>query len=92
VQARLLLFALGGVLFLTGCSSELDAGKLAASAKDFAERVSGMQVKSASCPSGIKPEQGRTFECQAQTTAGQRLVVVVQQLDSEGKTRFTALR
>ena len=89
---------LGGIAAATAClvagccDAELDADKVAASAKDFAQRVSGMQVSDASCPSGIEPERGRTFECEAETTAGQRLVIVVQQLDDEGKTRFTALR
>jgi Domain of unknown function (DUF4333) len=51
------------VLQLTGCGSTLKPDRTAQTVTDFVSSQTGFKPTDVSCPSGIKAEVGREFDC-----------------------------
>ena len=75
-------------LLASGCGTgrlEIDHKK----AEQLARQIGATKepVKSASCPSGIKAEKGKDFECDLTYTSGAKAKITIHQLDSKGRIR-----
>lgn len=74
---------------LTACSSSLDATKLNETITSQVTASDPNVSVTVSCPDGVKPEAGATFECPA-TIDGQPLVLTVTQEDDQGNVKYVA--
>ena len=72
--------ALGAVLALTGCSTEIDSGKAA----NLVTRMFNHKPKSVSCPTGVTAKKGGTFQCRATEPDGTKYVITIHMTNSSG--------
>lgn len=75
-------------LALAGCSTTIDGKKGEKQIKALIEKRSDAQVKSVSCPSGMKPKKGDTFTCKVTAQDGSKGDVLVTEVDDKGKVSY----
>lgn len=68
---------------LAGCGG-LNHQKLADQIKQEITSNGGTSVKAITCPSGIKPEAGKNFECVGEMDNGYTFTIAIQQQDDQG--------
>jgi hypothetical protein len=88
----LMSLAAASALVLAGCGgTELDSQKLEeALPKDLSTVVSS-PIKSASCPSGIEVEKGKTFTCEVVLADGKKKTVKLRFLNDDADYEFVGL-
>lgn len=74
------LVVLGGLLAVAGCGSDtVDASKAEQGIENSSLSTSSTQITSASCPSDVKKEKGKTFTCDVKLSGGGKAEVTVTQ-------------
>jgi hypothetical protein len=73
-----------GAMMLAGCGSRLETSHVERSIKDGIAKQTRLPVRSVSCPNDVKAKKGDTFRCTAVSAKGDRVVVLVTQLDDKG--------
>jgi hypothetical protein len=71
------------LLGLTACFG-LNNQQIAETIKQDVLKKGGRSLKSVTCPQGVKPETGKTFECVGKVDNGYTFTIPVQQRDSKG--------
>jgi hypothetical protein len=85
-----LLPAAAGALLLGGCSlgsTKIDDKKAEKLAID-GTRAGALMPKSASCPTGVRAEKGKTFACTLTFVGGAKAKVTMHILSDKGRIRF----
>ncbi len=72
------------LLTLTACNFGFDSKKVGESIQKDIVKNGGTSLKTVTCPGGIKPEAGKTFECVGEMDNGYTFTIVVQQQDNKG--------
>jgi len=68
---------------IVGCGG-IDHQKIADQIKQDVTSNGGTSVKAVTCPSGVKPEAGKSFECVGEMDNGYTFTIAVQQQDDNG--------
>jgi hypothetical protein len=79
-----MLILLTGLVSLTGCSRNLDVGRIEAQIKSELTEKGKLTVKSVTCPKNIELEIGKEFECTGSLDPEGGFFVNVQQKDDLG--------
>lgn len=74
-------------LGLVACSG-LNHQKIAAKIQQDITSNGGTSVKAVTCPAGIKPEAGKSFECVGEVDNGYTFTINVQQQDAQGNVTW----
>ena len=80
IQKRIFMVTCAIVLPACGLNHKQIAGRI----QDDIVTNGGTSLKSVTCPRGIKPEAGKTFECVGEMDNGYTFTIPVQQQDNEG--------
>jgi Domain of unknown function (DUF4333) len=83
---KLATLSLTAALVASGCSTathQIDHKK----AEGLARQIGALKgaVKSASCPTGVKLEKGRNFDCKLVYADGRTGTITIHQLDGKGR-------
>lgn len=81
---RKLVLAALGLIALTSCGKTLDYAKIEAQIKEGITKEGGSSLKNVICPTDIKPEVGRTFECVGVLDSDSGFAIAVKQQDDQG--------
>ncbi|PSB05129.1 DUF4333 domain-containing protein [Merismopedia glauca] len=69
-KSLILLPFLGLIMLLSGCEQTLNLNDAQGKIKDELAKQTGLEVKSVNCSGQVKVKAGETFECKADTNAG----------------------
>jgi hypothetical protein len=90
MRASLALIAIAAVL-IGGCgSNEIDTKRAEDLIAENVREEIGAEVKSVSCPTGVKAKKGDTFECTVTGSDGTTGKATVTQEDDEGNVKTSA--
>jgi Domain of unknown function (DUF4333) len=84
--ARSLLASIA-LISLTACGG-LNGKKIAADIQEDVTKNGGTSLKTVTCPSGVEPQAGKTFECVGEMDNGYTFTVAVQQQDTKGNVTW----
>jgi hypothetical protein len=80
-------------LTISSCGDTvIDDGKAEDAVQADVESQLGVKVASVECPTGVKVEAGRTFECVVTIESGDRAKAVLRILNSDADVHFIDLR
>ncbi len=74
----------GAIAIALGGCGGIDHQKVAAQIQQDITSNGGTSVKAVTCPSGIQPEAGKSFECVGEMDNGYTFTIAVQQQDDNG--------
>lgn len=69
---------------LVACGQTVDSDRLAQTIQQGVIKQGGVTLKSVTCPKGVKPEAGRSFECVGELDTGYTFTIPVKQQDEQG--------
>ena len=75
-------------LGLAGCAKTLDTGDVASQIADSLGKEAGQKPKKVDCPSDVKVEDGKRFDCTVTAEDGSTVKAVVTLTGEEGKFRY----
>lgn len=80
-------------LFAVGCGETvIDDAKTAATLEENLEKSVGQKVSSVDCPSGVKVEAGKTFECTVSLAGGKSETATLKIVNSDADVEVTDLQ
>jgi NAD(P)H-hydrate repair Nnr-like enzyme with NAD(P)H-hydrate epimerase domain len=88
------LAALALVVFLVvGCGETvIDSAKTEGAIEENLEKSIGQKVSSVDCPSGVKVEAGKTFDCTVSLENGKKETATLKILNSDADVEVTDLK
>jgi hypothetical protein len=96
VSRRLLLPLLAAAPLVAGCGASVSVGSITIdhdkAQKMLVDGITGGTVagRSATCPTGVDAEKGKTFDCTVTWENGATATATVHIISDEGEIRFTA--
>lgn len=80
-------------LLAAGCGETvIDSAKTEGAIKENLQKSVGQKVSSVDCPSGVKVEKGKTFECTVELQGGKRETATLKILNSDADVELADLK
>lgn len=82
------VWGLIATIALSSCAKTLESSKIEETIKADLNKQNGLSIKSITCPTEVKPEPGKTFECIGELDPDGGFFITVKQEDAQGNVSW----